>query len=217
LAQGEKRWSSGDGDVVKRQFNPVPPKDWDAKLSTTSASIGAGKPEKGGIPYITGVRLVCMNSAQEAGQKDRMVFANIFLSLAPCKDGTLMPDWQNGIKALARALGDPLHCGSMTKTINDAGDEVEYLNPKEVLKYLKDHDGAVLKFHSKMENDANYGPKAVVDYYIESDAGNAFGDDASEEAEEPEEEMEEAPEEEEEPAPVKLVAKKAVSTKGKKR
>ncbi len=187
--QGEKRWSAKD-EAVKRTFEPVPPQDWETKLVTDGAEIAAGNKEKGGIPFIKGVRFTCYGSAMVEGGKDRTIFQNFFLSLKPGKDGNVMPDYANQLNGLMKGLGDIRDFPAASKVVSDDGDKVEYLNPKEVLAYLKSHNGDVIKLHSKIENDALYGKKGVVDYFIEAD--NAFTSPAAEEAEE-EEVEEEAP------------------------
>ena len=197
MAQGEKRWSS-EGETVKRVFIPVPPKDWDCKMVTTSAEIAAGSTEKGGIPFIKGIRFICFGSALQEGQKERMIFQNFFLSLRPGKDGNVMPDYANQLKGLSKALGDVRDFDVASKTINEAGETVDYLSPKGVLASLKEHDGDSLALHSKIENDAVYGKKAVVEYFIE--AGSTSPATETEEIEETDDEGE-VEEEEEAPKP----------------
>ncbi len=216
MAKGEKRWS-GSGDSVKRTFTPVPSQDWEVKLVTDAAEIAAGSKEKGSIPFIKGVRFVCFGSATVEGGKDSLIFQNFFLSLKEGKDGNVMPDYANQLKGLMKALGDIRDMDSASKTVNEEGDTVEYLKPKEVLAYLKEHNGETLKLHSKIENDAVYGKKAVVDYFIEAEEGEASApvdedeEVAEDETEEAEEETEAEVEEDEEPTPIKkkTVAKAA--------
>lgn len=183
---GEKRWNAKD-EAVKRTFEPVPPQDWETKLITDWAEIAAGNKEKGGIPFIKGVRFTCYGSAMVEGGKDRAIFQNFFLSLKPGKDGNVMPDYANQLNGLMKGLGDIRDFAAASKVVSDDGDEVEYLNPKEVLAYLKSHNGDVIKLHSKIENDALYGKKGVVDYFIEADSAfenPAEEEEASEEVEE---------------------------------
>ncbi len=214
MAQGEKRWS-GSGDAVKRTFTPVASQDWEVKMDTNSAEIGAGSKEKGGIPFIKGVRFVCFGSATVEGGKDSLIFQNFFLSLKEGKDGNVMPDYANQLKGLMKALGDVRNdVPSASKVINEEGETVDYLSPKWVLAYLKEHNGEVFKLHSKIENDPVYGKKAVVDYFIEAEEGASGGEEETEEeTEEAEEEIEETEaeiEEEEEPEPTPIKKKTTV-------
>lgn len=233
MAKGEKRWSPS-GPAVRMTFDPVPPKDWDAKIDASAVEIAKGAQDKGGIPYIKGLRLTCLGSAMKEGGKDRKIFLNyLALSLKPTANGNPMTAFANQLTGLMYALGDIRDFPTKVMVINEEGEEVEYLDPKEVKDYLKSHDGEVIKIHSKTQNSDTHGKQAVVDYFIEAELSDGGSDDdegdvdeepeetEEDEAEEPEEadeadeEADDEPEEEEEkPAPKKKAppAKK----KGKK-
>lgn len=216
MAKGEKRWTGGD--IVKMTFTPVPNKDWEVKLIASAVKVDKQKPESGGIPYLSGLRFQCFNSAEKEGGKDRIIFHALFLGLRPDKNGNVSPNYANGLNALMKAFGEnpaTQNIGILTKELED-GESIEYLDPKDVLQYLKNHDGDTLSLHSKIKNSETYGAQAQVDYFIEAEGASEASDEEApeeeaEEAEEPEED--EAEEVEEEPAPKK---KAAPAKKGKR-
>jgi hypothetical protein len=213
MAQGEKTFSSDGRDVARFDRSPLRAGEWTGKLHSSKAEIGK-KQEPGAIPYVKSVYFEALDSASEEGGSNKRVYQMFFLMLTPGKDGKLMPERQGQIIDLAQAVGVPFNGGIVT-TRNAQGQAAEYLNPKDVVNYLKSLDGELVKFRSKIKKGSGgYDDSATVDYFIASDdAGQLpeeFGageeapaEEAAEEAPVEETEAAEEPvEEEPEPAPV---------------
>jgi hypothetical protein len=228
MAQGEKTFSSDGRDVSRFDRSPLRAGEWTGKFHSSKAEIGK-KNDPGAIPYVKNVYFEALDSATEEGGSNKRVYQMFFLMLTPGKDGKLMPERQGQIIDLAQAVGVRFDGGVVT-TKNSQGQTVEYLNPKDVVKYLQSLDGELVKFRSKIKKGTGgYDDSATVDYFIANDDAGQLPDEfgegedvaaqpAEEEApvEETEAEVaEEAAEEEPEPTPVpvKRTAPKAAPAK----
>lgn len=166
---GETTYSTQGRTAQKFAFEPVPSKDWEAKINGDKFEIRA-KQEPGSIPYINGAFEI-LDSAAVDGGKNRVIFKMFFLSLKPGKDGNVSPDRADGILGMARSLGIDAEFDILSKNDKD-GVPVFYLNPKTVLQWIKDNSGAVVRLHSKVvsqkgaDGKPNGERKAEVDYFI---------------------------------------------------
>lgn len=163
MATGEKVWSGKDRSVAKPKAKLLPKGEYEFKLQSSKASIGvADRP--GAVPYVKGVSLKPLNV-----DSNNFVFLSVFTSLKPGSDGIVMPERQNGLLALARALGQDLpDIGVLTMQDADGG-EIEYLNPKEIVEFLKAADGATLRAHVKIELGRDgYDDKNAISFFVEA-------------------------------------------------
>ncbi len=149
MATGEKRFNSGEREVSKSDFTPVPPGTWTGKLVGSKAEIRKKKDEPSAVPYIS-VPFEVIGSALKEGQKNRMVYHRFFLSTTPNEGGRVMVDNQEQIVAFGKASGLALDAGIMEVT-DPKGKEIEILNPNDVLTYLKENDGQLVQLHTKLE------------------------------------------------------------------
>jgi len=173
MTTGVKSFTTTGREVAKPEFPLITPGKYEARLEVSGARInvasGGGK-----LPYIS-CPIEVLNSAVREGGRNRKVFHNFFLSLAPGKDGVAMVDRQNGLTAFSRATGMPLTLedgGILTmQKANEDGTttDVDVLNPQQVLKWLQQLDGVVFSAKVKTEKGtAGYPDKSVIDYFIEA-------------------------------------------------
>ena len=178
MATGEKRWSVSETDVQSRpNFEPVPPGDYELKLLGSQAEVRC-KNEPGSIPYVN-VPFEILGSGGDSG-KDKRVYTMFMCSLKPGKDGVVMPARGGGIADIGKTLGDQRDFEVKTKE-NAEGEEIDYLNPAQVVQMLKDNDGAVLNAHLKVQAanpDKGWSASNRIDCFIQVE------EDASFEAEE---------------------------------
>lgn len=212
MAQGETTFSTEGRKTVKFVSTPLPTNvDYNFKLNGDAEirqADGVGK-----LPRIA-VSMDMLGTATKDGGKDRKVFVDFHLNLAPGKDGVAMVDRGNGIVAFAKSIGDVM----AGITIKDAvyGEEekpVQILSPKGVLAWLKAHEGATGQVRLRLEKDLNGEQRNRVAYFIEQEEVEGGGDDEGEDANVGDETGED---EEEAPAPPpKAAAKPLPAAKGK--
>ena len=157
MATGEKRVNFGERKVTKFQFKPVDPGEWDLKLNAGKAEIRKSK-EKGpnAVPYIN-VSFSALGSGGEEG-KDRLVFHSFFLKVTPGDNGQAMIDAENGIGGYIAALGLADDFQPRTMEVEDPdGNTIEILNPNDVLRFLQEHDGVVVRGRTRLKE--KYGSK----------------------------------------------------------
>lgn len=201
MAKGESNWTTKGKTAKRFSFTPVPAGDHEGKLDTSTASVAMAAGE-GKFPYIK-IRIEILNSAEAEGQKNRLVFHNLFCSMKEAKNGDLMPERADQLLGLAKALGEDFE-PPYIQMPDENGNDVDVLDPKVVLQWLREQDGKLIKLTTKIDHkDKNYDPKAVVKYFHETEQADAFG------AEEEEVEEVEVEEEEEAPPPPKKTAKPA--------
>lgn len=220
MAKGQKTFSSSGRKVVKLEFKPLPPGEYELKLNAKTLEIktaaGPGK-----LPYIN-ASVEALGTGGDSG-KNRRVYHRFFLDTTPSKkDGVSMVERGAGLVAFARAGGvelDGIPVVAKTK-INDDGssEEHEILDPKAVLEFLKGLDGSVISAKVKVTPaDGNYGPKNEIEYFIEGEPADSSDDEDEDEDEEDgesedeeveDEDGDDEDEDEEVPAPKKLVKKK---------
>lgn len=238
--QGERTWSTKGKQVQKFEFKPFPVGEYPLVLDCSKIEIKK-KQEPGKFPYIN-IAFTAQGTALTEGGKDRKVFHRFFVSLKPGKDGNVMPERGNQIMGLAKGFGEELEGVRILRMKDENGNDVDVLDPKGIVAWLKARDGQTVMGRVKIQKGNTEYPndKNEVDYFMEAEqqaeeeaAAEAEEeeteetDEAEEEAEdedaetsEEEEPAEEPEDEEEEPAPppkkkAKVVAK-APAKKAKK-
>ncbi len=173
MARGETNWTTGGRTARKQDFTPVPAGDYEAKLNASASAVNK-KEEPGKFPYVN-ASFELMGTATTEGGNNRKVFQNFHCSLKPWKNGAIGPEGADQILGLARAMGEEYQ-GSLIQCPDAEGNDVDCLDPREVVQWLKDHDGALLTLHVKIDNkDKNYPAKNVITYFHEVEQANAFG------------------------------------------
>lgn len=143
MSKGESRYSSEGRQVVRFDNKPIPRGPYGLMLEKGGLEVKKSE-EKGpdAIPYIN-THWRALKTAAKEGQKDRLVFHKIFLSLKPGSDGVIMPERGGGLTELCRAFGEEADFSFLTLTKEDGSTE-DYLDSEEVLAYLEGKVGEVL-------------------------------------------------------------------------
>lgn len=214
MATGEQKWSA-KGKKVAKFVNKVFPKgDYELRINAALVEQKISKDKPGSVPYIN-VPFTMLGTADSEGGKDYKLFHMLFLHLEPsAKDGKVMVERQGGVLDLAQAFGETPEFGQRVVPYQkrDAKGNAEgpmtkmaILDPKQVLDWVKSHDGATVTAAVKIEKDTGYGEKNKIDYFHPSADASEDGPGEEEfEADEDavdedavEEDVEEAPEDEE--------------------
>lgn len=237
MAKGERKFDISSINVTRKSFEPPAPGNYEARLVSTTAEIRMSEESK--LPRINCYFELLGTETGDKGSLKR-VYHDFHTSMKPSeKDGVAMIARQNGLVAFGKAIGhNTLPVGVVKKTVpfrkngktvDGKTEEVQLLDPSDVLKYVKGLDGETVKLRVKLEKRTDFatGKKtgevdAKVDYFEEADedAESPFADtdeDETDEVEETEEEVEEDDdeveededeevEEDEEPAPKKKAA-----------
>lgn len=141
MSAGERTYSSATATIEKRSFPLRPEGDRDFKLLGDTAQIA--QPKEGGLSYVK----VQADSLDENAPKGR-AFLSFFLDTRPDTKGKVTFLSENGIFAMAKALGDELQCGDREQTYVDKQGNQQtalILDPEAVKAYLVAHDGAVFR------------------------------------------------------------------------
>lgn len=216
MARGERQFSIADQQVKRFSNEPIPNKEWRFILDTKGVTIKKPKDETKAVPYISGIRLRALGSAKEEGQKDRLVFHSLFISLVPGKDGVLMMNRGGGLVEFCKALGRADKNFSERDYQTSEGEVQAGLDAKEILDFVKSVDGMELGGRTKTEKNPKGEMESKVDYFIEAEPQPDSQDDAAESTEEEVDATEDENTEEEEapPPPPKKSAKP--TAKGKR-
>lgn len=186
----------------------LPPGTYELKLMSEKAeekksdpidkATGKPKVDKNGklkviVPYVGGFYF------ETTDEKKTRTYHSFFLSLVPGSDGILNPNRGGGIAEFAQATGNGDFEPSVVEgQLEDSeGQDVPFLNPQEIIEFLKGLDGTIVKVVIKNEMNEYQGKKELkhqIDYFVAEDA---------------------APAEVEEEAPAKVVAKPALAKKKK--
>ncbi len=176
MATGDRTFTTEGRKVQRGKSTPLPAGDWEGKVIGSRTEVRTG--EESGMPYVA-VTVEALNSATQEGGKNRWVFHNLFLTISEytSKKGKRvgpLVDTSNGITALAKSMGETLNLGpNSIKTITDNyGNELEYVDPLAVKRWLAERDGQVFRFHSKIEvakPDSGYDDKSVISYFVEAE------------------------------------------------
>lgn len=168
MTTGEKTFSTTGREVKTMTFKPLNPGVYSGPLGSDYTIAKADKPDA--VPYIN-FSIACNGTAESEGGKDKRVFHRLFLGLKPGKDGVINIDRENQLTALAQALGTQVEgVEIVTREATDSeGNAVtlEYLNPAQVVEFLKSFSGTEVKFKVKTEKGTgNYGDKSVVSKFM---------------------------------------------------
>lgn len=220
MAKGEKNFSSDGQKIVRYESTPPPVADYSFKVRASKVTVAkADGPNK--VPYINGLVLELLNTANKEGGKNRTLYHSLFLRTDPDADGHAAVNRGDGLVAFSRSIGMKFDLPVIpSKRQNKEGDVVEcaILSPQRVADWLKGLDGAVGKVHTKTRPDKNDPSKkyGAVDYFIEGeveadeedededDEDEAAADDSDDDEDEDEAESDdEDTDEDEEEAPKK--------------
>lgn len=168
MTTGEKTFSTAGREVKTVTFKPITPGNYNLTLNSDASIAKADRPDA--IPYIN-VSFTAEGTAESEGGKDKRVFHRFYIGMAPGKDGVVNMDRENGLTALALALGTQIEgCEIVTREAQDAdGNSVtlEYLNPKQVVEWIKGFAGTSVKGRIKTEKGTgNYADKSVVQKFL---------------------------------------------------
>lgn len=167
MATGEKKFSSS-GRKVQSGFTIPAPGEYEAKLIAGKAEVKIGQSETS-LPRVAGVRFELLGTEQGNG-KNQLVFHDFYTSLVESpKDNKAMVDRTGQIVDFSKAIGEDVECGIVQVKNSDC------LSAKELLQWLKNRDGAVLKLKVKHEKGQNDQVYAKVDRFIEGSGASASG------------------------------------------
>lgn len=154
---GVKRFNSKDHNVSKPSFSLLTTGDYELKVQGDKVSVSApSQRNPDGVPYIK-AQFEVLGTAKDENGKNQKLFPMFFLTTQPTKEGSpwVAVTAQGSITDLAKALGEDLDVSVITYTTS-SGKEIEILNPLEVLEWLKNKDGLVVKAHVKQEKGGTY-------------------------------------------------------------
>ena len=168
---GEKTFSTAGREVKTVTFKPINPGNYSLKLGSDVSIAKADKPDA--VPYV-GLSFEVEGTAESEGGKNKRVFHRLFIGMKPGKDGVINMDRENQLTALASALNTQIEgVEIITRDATDAdGNSVtlEYLNPKQVVEFLKGFAGTEVKGRIKTEKGTGgYGDKSVVQKFLLSE------------------------------------------------
>jgi hypothetical protein len=218
MAQGQRTFSSADRTVKQANFTPPIPADYDALMRFNdwkiSVAEGVGK-----LPRVNGP-IELLDTAANENAKNKTVYHDFFLDLSESpKDGVAMVDRGGGIVQFCQCNGlrlEGVGIETKQKMLKDSAGqetgeltEADILNPQEVLAFLKEHDGMVVRLRTKIETSmgGKYAGEKIgkVAYFIETEQAVAAQDD--EPTDEPSDEAEAASDEPPAPPVNRPVAK----------
>lgn len=168
---GEKTFSTASRSVAAPTFKPITPGNYDLTLGGDTSIAKADRPDA--VPYIN-LSFEVQGTAQSEGGKNSRVFHRLFLGLKPGKDGVINMDRENQLTALAKALGTEVEGVEIIEREAQDSDgnpvKLEYLNPKQVIEWLKSFVGATVKGRIKTEKGTGgYSDKSVVAKFLLSE------------------------------------------------
>lgn len=151
-ATGERTFSTTGRTIAIRKFPLIPPGNYTGPLLSEIEVGRADRPDA--APYVNLAFAVNGTAASEGGKPQR-VYHMLFLGLKPGKDGVVNMDRENGLTALAQALGTQVEGVEIVE--QEATDaegnpvKVEYLNSRQVVEWLKSFVGVEVAFRIKTE------------------------------------------------------------------
>lgn len=154
MTTGERTFSTQGRKVQTNTNTLIPAGTYGITFDATGIEIAKSDKRPDAVPYIN-VRFRVNGTATKEGGKDRVVFHRFLLGLKEGKDGVANVDRESGIVAFSKAIKSEMEGVEITtQQATDAdGNEVtlEYLNPKQVVEYLKGFDGTELKGRIKVQ------------------------------------------------------------------
>lgn len=166
MATGERTWSSAGKETKKQVIALIPKGDYELKLTTSDSRVNK-KEEPGKMPYVTTMCQVLGTENAQGLPKKLLIM--LLVSLKPGKDGVVNVERGNGLVALAKSLGVDTPEFNLVQVPDAEGEPIDCIDPKEVTKWLAEHDGKVIKAHIKVEKGSGgYSDSNKVDYFIEA-------------------------------------------------
>ncbi len=161
-ATGTKTFSTAGRTVAKNTIQPIPPGEYTLSIRADDISVEQSDKKPDAVPYVK-YSLEAHGTATTEGGKNRRVFASLFLSLTPGKDGVVNIDRPSGLVALCKALGTELEGveeAERTVQMPDGSEKVlKFLNPQQVAEFLRNSAGIELKGYVKVEPNEYNGEK----------------------------------------------------------
>lgn len=165
---GERTFSFEGRTVAKMEPKLIPPGTYTLVVGADASVAKKDAPEA--VPYIKlsfGVR----GTETSEGGKMQRVFSMLNLSLTPGKDGVKNIERENGILAMAQAMGTlPPDCTIVERDVTTAeGVEVKivYLNPVQIVEWLKSFAGTEVPARIKTEKGTGgYEDKSIVGKFL---------------------------------------------------
>lgn len=157
---GDRRFNSRDVKIAKFDNTPPEPGIHELKLNGKKAEIKVSK--ESGNQYVN-VSFTALGTGN--GGPDKRVYVMFHLNTKKSeKDGHAMFERENGIFALAKAIPTEIDLDVVEL---ESG---EHLNPQQVVDFLKDNDGAVVKGFVRVKPASNgYEAKAEIGRWIEAE------------------------------------------------
>lgn len=161
---GERTFSTTGRTVVAPKTTLIPPGNYTLKVGS-DASIGqSDKP--GSVPYIN-LSFEVDGTATAEGGKNRRVFHRFFIGLKEGRDGVVNMDRENGLVAFALALNTQLEGVEIISRTEEDGSTTDYLNPRQLVEWIKGFSGQELKGRIKTEKGTGgYSDKSVVGKFL---------------------------------------------------
>lgn len=152
MTTGERTFNTSSQTVVSPKAQLIPAGTYESNIAA-GADIGCAK-RPDAIPYVN-LSFEVQGTATKEGGKNRRVFHRLLLGLKPGKDGVLNPNRSNGVTAMAKALGTELEGIEIVEreVTDESGQTVrqEFLNPKQVVEWVKGFEGSSLKIKVKVQ------------------------------------------------------------------
>lgn len=151
MTTGERTFSTTNRTVVSSKPQLIPAGTYGGIIA---AGADIGKANRfDAIPYVN-VSFEVEGTATKEGGKNRRAFHRLLLGLNPGKDGMLNMDRSNGLTALAKSLGTEAEGIEIVEqeVTSPEGEskKIEYLNPRQVVEWLKSFEGSKLKLRIKI-------------------------------------------------------------------
>jgi len=219
MARGETNFSTRGVRPERFENKPPPAGEYDAKLDFGSAEVRK-KDAPGTFPYLN-FKIELLDTAVKEGGKNRVIFHMLFCSLKEGNNGFQMYKRADQLAGLCSALGKAYN-GPIIIMRDEDDNEVEVIEPKALLKWLKAFDGDTIKLKTKVQKGTNgYSDRGVVDYFMEGapldeDEDEEFDEDDDLDEDEDDEDEDEVEEVEEEPVAPKRKAKAKPAAKRKR-
>lgn len=164
MATGEKTFSTTGRSTQAGGFEPFPAGNYTLILKQVEVRQSkTGKP-----PYVAAT-FEAEGTAVREGGKNRNLFHNFLLGLAPGKDGIVNLDRAGGITAFCKAIEMELVEVSVLErdsVVDGTEEHQEYLNPQEVKSWLGELVGTPVRAKVKVRKDPEYGDKNEVNSFL---------------------------------------------------
>lgn len=165
---GERTFSFEGRTVAKMESKLIPPGTHTLVVGADASVAKADRPDA--VPYVNisfGVR----GTETSEGGKMQRVFHRLFIGLKPGKDGVVNMERENGLLALAQGLGTlPPECTIIERDATDADGntvKLEYLNPVQVVEWLKSFSFTELQGRIKTEKGTGgYSDKSAISKFL---------------------------------------------------